>query len=262
MAYIYGAMKNMCKKCWMVIIIIIVSVVVLSSCDVSPLKRDEPTYTSGIFIYRVYKESGIEKARIIDISHKNELGRLDSIVFPTIIDGKKVGYIGDYRELGDGLKEQYFKYTFNAVGKVYIPAEIVVECKFKIGNNNTLKLFWLDGEKVPPRIVDKIYIPFERYAGYDLLAVSGRVLHKANISFKYNFGGVVEEPNYGYYWIDHLEEGEKLVAFPSAPRRDGYNFEGWYTEAECINTADFDVLIKENAEEETIFYAKWKEDYK
>lgn len=43
------------------------------------------------------------------------------------------------------------------------------------------------------------------------------------------------------------------VSVPEQPVKDGYVFDGWYTEAECVNKFDFDTRIPSK----TIVYAKW-----
>lgn len=61
--------------------------------------------------------------------------------------------------------------------------------------------------------------------------------------------------NYGYAWIDYLEEGEELEVIPSAPKRDGHRFDGWYLESDCVNKADLTTITK--GPENIIFYANW-----
>ena len=53
---------------------------------------------------------------------------------------------------------------------------------------------------------------------------------------------------------------------PDTPEREGYTFEGWYNEKECINKFDFDTVFNKPVLEEgdtypddyvTYLYAKW-----
>ncbi len=92
-----------------------------------------------------------------------------------------------------------------------------------------------------------------------------RVIIVANVNYMYNYEGAENE---GYYWVDSYDKD--LIEFiPPKPQREGYIFEGWYKEKECINAWDFTSDItkeeivalsyKEFAEEElgTYLYAKW-----
>lgn len=101
----------------------------------------------------------------------------------------------------------------------------------------------------------------------------------ANVSYYYNYENAETTE---YYWIDDCDYGSKIEFIPPDPIREGYTFDGWYKESECINAWDFEVdtlpeeeleikegtfHINENGEreqvigpvyQETILYAKWK----
>jgi hypothetical protein len=89
----------------------------------------------------------------------------------------------------------------------------------------------------------------------------------ANISYNYNYE---DSENYGVYFIDDCDYGNKIEYIPANPTREGYIFDGWYKEPECINKWNYesDTLpeeikeVNENNEEEVKFqetklYAKW-----
>ena len=86
----------------------------------------------------------------------------------------------------------------------------------------------------------------------------------ANISYMFNYE---ENPNEGYFFIDLVEESGKLIKPPYDPKREGYKFDGWYKESECVNQWNFDtdeVKINYNEEGERIYeeitlFAKWTE---
>ena len=56
----------------------------------------------------------------------------------------------------------------------------------------------------------------------------------------YNYEGA---PNLGYYWLDDIEDGEKIEIIPPDPERAGYTFGGRYFEPECVNEWNFDTII-------------------
>ena len=85
----------------------------------------------------------------------------------------------------------------------------------------------------------------------------------ANVSYYYNYE---KSPNNGYYWIDDVEDGELIEFIPEEPTREGYKFEGWYKEEECINKWEFekDSVVKAQIHLEGVnefienkLFAKW-----
>ena len=84
---------------------------------------------------------------------------------------------------------------------------------------------------------------------------------------------IIERENVSYwigeekpYWIDDFEYGEKITYIPEEPKRDGFEFVGWFKEEDCLNEWNFetDTLPKaqktedgENFYAETKLYAKW-----
>ena len=91
---------------------------------------------------------------------------------------------------------------------------------------------------------------------------------KANTSYMFNYDN---SPNDDYFFIRDYEYGVAIENTPYEPIREGYTFEGWYKEPECINAWDFETdtlpetLYNENNEEvyqETKLYAKWIENPK
>ncbi len=86
----------------------------------------------------------------------------------------------------------------------------------------------------------------------------------ANIAFLFNYE---ESPNKDYFFVDLLEESAKITKPPYDPKREGYTFEGWYKEPECLNKWNFDtdeVIITFDGEgnriyEEIKLYAKWEQ---
>ncbi len=99
-------------------------------------------------------------------------------------------------------------------------------------------------------------------------------MNAANVSYYYNYE---DAENYGYYWADDCDYGGKIEFIPEEPEREGYEFGGWYKEADCINEWDFEVdtlpeevtepnqtivndeiiLTEKVVYQETILYAKW-----
>ena len=67
-----------------------------------------------------------------------------------------------------------------------------------------------------------------------------------------------------YYYIDYVEYGKTIENIPPEPTVKGYKFNGWYTEADCINKWNFEntlsQLDKDEDFNELCLYAKWIKD--
>jgi uncharacterized repeat protein (TIGR02543 family) len=72
---------------------------------------------------------------------------------------------------------------------------------------------------------------------------------KYAVTFNYNYDGATEP----YKSVEVTENN--VVSAPSVPSRDGYTFNGWYTEAACTNSYDFSTKVTAAI----TLYAKWTE---
>ena len=89
----------------------------------------------------------------------------------------------------------------------------------------------------------------------------------ANIAYFFNYN---DNPNEGYFFVDLLESTGKLTKPPYDPKREGYEFDGWYVDKECTQKWNFDndvVTINFDEEENRIYeefclYAKWEVEEK
>jgi len=86
---------------------------------------------------------------------------------------------------------------------------------------------------------------FSLYAKWNELAAGAETV---TITYKYNYDGA---PSNGTYDTVEIEKNKKTTA-PS-PTRDGYLFDGWYTEDSCTTSFDFSGRVTTD----NILYAKW-----
>ena len=121
---------------------------------------------------------------------------------------------------------------------------------------------WTEGTKEYVNGEYQFYLENTNYANWFIK------ICKANTSYMFNYEN---SPNDDYFFIRDYEYGEKIENTPYAPIREGYTFDGWYKEPECVNAWDFETdtlpetLYNENNEEvyqETKLYAKWIENPK
>ena len=216
-------------------------------------------YEDEYFVYRYhvysYQESIMDDCMHLDgLTEKGN--EQEILIIPSHFNGKKV-------KLGTGYTspaETDFKISNNNIKKIYVP-EDVGEVDYISAPRKT-KIFALSAHISPLAEPDsgRLYKNREAYEkGFKNFECP------ANVSYKWNYE---EAPNSGYYWIDDYDN-EIISYIPTDPTREGYIFDGWYKEPECINKWDFDNDIVPGTEwksewiiaeyQETILYAKWVE---
>lgn len=221
-----------------------------------------PEYESGYFKYAVKTEKdGTQKAYILGLT---ESGLEQTVlVYPEEIDGIPVYGIGYEIQLINGT-EPVGDFYSSQLKKLFYPTmpkeTIIGNLSFSF---NGYSVYWNSGTS-PGNGNGAIY-------GYNFYCskIKQKPIYNdcnriANISYVYNYNG---SPNEGYYWVDSYDESV-ITFIPPEPQREGYSFEGWYKEAECINEWDFstDITGKEivldtnktyDAYEGIYLYAKW-----
>ena len=114
----------------------------------------------------------------------------------------------------------------------------------------------------------KFIIPLRKYVemfSKETIRYDYNVFLPANISYFFNYE---DNPNEGYFFVDLVEESGKLTKPPYDPKREGYTFDGWYSDKECTTVWNFEndivtIEFDENGEriyEEICLYAKWVEN--
>ena len=223
-------------------------------------KNDPTTY----FLMIGLSEAGQKKKTIVlpkrINGHPYRLKFRENIMpgyYETIFTGKVekfyLEYPGNYSEDDKEATLQFSYYTEEVLKKVILNIEIETSIFATRGINHYYNY--------------NIYKKrMER--GGQLENIVGRKSRLANLQFLYNYN---ESPNEGHFWIDDIDNGEKIEVMPDTPEREGYTFGGWYNEKECINKFDFNtvfekpVLNKGDIYPEdyvTYVYAKWTQNKK
>lgn len=223
-------------------------------------------YESEFFIYTVgYDTNNVSILGLTDKGKEQEY-----LVIPETIANKEVTSV-DYWELATRkITKKYgdAKYSglqSDSLKKIFITQKIKVYSeKFFTMATNQLSVFFISNDTMWQERMER----YDYYVTKDNVYIPRGALinHKANVTYFYNYENA---KNDGYYWIDNYAYGEKIEYIPENPTRDGYTFDGWYKESECINKWNFEVdtLPEEqfNEEEITIYqetklYAKWIEN--
>lgn len=74
-------------------------------------------------------------------------------------------------------------------------------------------------------------------------------------NFQYTVTFAMNDGSDTVYEEQTVSRGEKAVE-PADPIREGYDFEGWFTDAALVNAFDFNICINSDI----VLYAKWEED--
>ena len=76
----------------------------------------------------------------------------------------------------------------------------------------------------------------------------------ANLCYLYNYE---DSPNGGQWFVDDLDEGERIGYIPPDPVREGYKFTGWFTDKECAKSFDLNGYAYDPADGNISLYAGW-----
>lgn len=214
-------------------------------------RKEVPVYENGYFQYIILGEhpfSPTASADNLAIVGLTEEGlKQENLVIPRKIDGRTVEYIGfdDHNSLYD------YNYDFYAenLKKLYI-------------YENVKEIVNLDCDGVDLVVcadtydviltfspVDNIYLNRELYNS----STYSEEIKPANVSFMYNYD---DSENGGYYFLDNVEGGDKVFE-PTEPKREGYEFTGWYKDAECSTKWDFSISPEIEQGADFRLYAGW-----
>ena len=219
-------------------------------------------YESEYFIYTVdYKNEEISILGLTDKGREQEY-----LVVPEKIDGKDVVELtyDDYKageiekKFGD---KKYSGVQSDDIKKMFVVPTVAVKSgRFFQYVKDCIEVFYVSNEV---RLQDNLQHYTYYYTNYNVEYNRRSEGIAANISYYYNYE---QAPNDGYYWIDNCGYGGKIEYIPPIPERDGYAFDGWYKESECVNIWGFeaDALPESQVDDkgqeiyqETKLYAKW-----
>lgn len=257
-SYIIRSRKSEKMKKKMIMLIILWSLGTLTSCSDGKL----PEYESTYFKYAVETKD----------------------------DGSKVGYLIGFTELGleqthlilpeelDGIKIRGFGYKYTKpffVGNIFVGPDTFVSSNLKklYINYDNADREWRDDYNYG-QFPNCHAVYWKSEASLNIISPSRKEVIRsynlylkqknniyergilANISYMYNYEGAENE---GYYWVDSYNQS--LIEFiPPEPQREGYTFEGWYKEEECINEWNFDVDITKEEIYPSSFY-EFRDEY-
>lgn len=228
--------------------------------------------SDGYFTYMHLEDGKVGLTGLTKSGQKQEV-----LVIPQYIKGKEVISFDDTRP---GYLKSKNKWQSSKLKKIFIPFMIsskhnpFEECEAltrTIHVQIPIKAIILlggAGIDANKNYISRIFTPPTH-----LFNFTSNSLRPANISYMWNYEGS-KDINEGYYWIDDEDYGTKISFIPSTPKREGYVFDGWYKEAECVNewnfetdtlpqailedfTNEFEITAKYPKLQKTVLYAKW-----
>ncbi|HEY8389363.1 MAG TPA: InlB B-repeat-containing protein [Clostridia bacterium] len=234
-----------------------VSILIIALFILSVFSGCNDKLTRGDFEYIFYGEGDKREADIVGLTPDGMKKKI--LVVPKKINGYPV--VAIWRRSITG----YFQtiWETDQLEILYIP------CKLQIFGNTFLKcpnlnkIFVLNFEEDTTwgdYNFDFYYtsISIYIYRYYYISNMQKSTIKPANVTYYYNYD---DSPNNGCYWLDNLEDGEKISFIPEEPIREGYVFAGWYKEPECINKWDFEndiIYASKDDFYENKLYAKWE----
>lgn len=214
-------------KTLLVIILIIVSIGTLSGCKFAIYY---PEYESGFYRYAVEtKKDGTKRAYLIGLTESG--AQQKELIYPETIDGIPVYGIGyvisvsitSYKAIGDFSSDKLEKIFFPTMPKEVIKTDSI----FDNLQADTRLVYWNSD------YINRIGGRLKSICGYNYVEDYYSIKfyeYLANVSYMLNYENA---PNNGYYWVDSYDES--IISFiPPAPNREGFQFDGWYKEPECV----------------------------
>lgn len=256
------------KKIFILLSMLILSII-LSSCK-TWVPYDLEECESGYFKYHIYEGWGNERTYVYLVG-LTELGKQQKeLTMPKYIDGLKIDGLGYERPVGGKLPIFGGMQAGNEV--VYFDSEgysgKIFFNTFYLGDLGNFYLLCHESEIVIWKDNITLYNVGTAIVGYNFCHNNfnkRNINYKlANVSYMYNYQN---SPYEGYYWVDSYDS-ELITFIPPNPEREGYKFEGWYKEEDCINKWDFNIdktgeelIIEENSQYNEYpgiyLYAKW-----
>ena len=212
-------------------LISIISIVLLNSC-----RKTQNEFVCGDFIYRVVEIDGEKMAAISATSDQGISKKV--LIMPEYLDGYRV--YGMYDNMPNRQVMNSFKGHLNSpnLEKLYLPYKFKINYKISgdifflcdVEEDEELQLCWDTKTFYTSKIslenhpTSRSFNPYVKY------------IFNADVTYYNNYG------DDSIYWIDDYDN-EVIKYKPADPVREGYTFDGWYKESECINEWNFETDI-------------------
>ena len=170
--------------------------------------------------FKYYTSVGAGRREYVCIRGLTDKGKeLEYVVFPESIDGIPVTKIAIHTSDSKAKKA----YISTSIISLHVP-------------------YWTTVSKEPVKLIDQrftyslensINTPWtyvSEYAEKVLVEKFNNFYLIANLCYLYNYE---DSPNGGQWFVDDLDEGERIGYIPPDPVREGYKFTGWFTDKDA-----------------------------
>ena len=251
----------------LLLLLVFISTIGMTSCK--DKKIINKPFVNGDFIFDLLEEK--DELTIIGLSEEGKTK--ETLVLPTIVNGKKVttlGYVYIY-PITNG-REERIDFEGASFKNFYVHS-LIEKCDYNVGSLIRKPVYKANYyyPKVPKPTAKGLWCD-NLDQGYTTERAKREKLEKnpgATWPKYYKSVNVIYYMNDGTddaFFVDDCDDS-KVNVIPPEPYRDGYTFMGWYKEKECINKFDFENEIipeKEYDEEgnyilkENNIYARWE----
>jgi len=210
------------RKIKRILILAIVTIIGVASFGCKPYQKPE-NLVFGDFEYKILNKDVKGRTPIAMIVGLSEVGQLkNTIIVPEQIDEYNTVFIGNSNLLGgfSGYWES------DNLEKVYISQEVIVKNVEFLKKTSAKYVINMGQNDVSSKEFAESDKKYSYFGTQDSLNI--------NTCFYLNYGKILS-----WYWVDIIYN-ERITVMPPEPTRNGYKFDGWYKEEECITPWDFD----------------------
>ena len=255
----YGVVFKVIRVVLIVILVGCVLLAALSGIMVALFSRRRARYikTSGNFEYIIKYDRNGSDPKYASITGFTSAGRKKEVIdIPRVIDGIPVRCMGGKNDVDYGpTSTHYFVFENDVLKKMYVHSNIETICDNVFDKMPDLEIMLCANELIMhDDYTDDVKTVYVYRTLYEREGLEDEErFFPANVVFMNNYSDVT---NGGYYRLDNIAEGETIPE-PPAPEREGYEFGGWYTEAECVTAWDFGESPTIGEDGEFRLYARW-----
>ena len=227
------------KKAMLLVVVILLFTTIplgLIGCETADERFEKRIFETEYF--RCVENEETDTVTILEFTQKGLEQK--AVIIPETINGKKVKSIGK-------PSESFTQKTYSldcSNKKIYI-SEMETYSGIYFGKGRATFIL----EKT-----NKLFLREPVISNNDIFVFRKDIEDRKNIQ-ETNIAFYLSKEEENPYWVDAYSV-ENLYLLPPEPKMEGYVFDGWYREPECVNEWNGEYVIPDGQEELNL-YAKW-----